>query len=145
MKKKFLILPAVLALCAIALSQHDSSIVQGAFTASAGRGMYRGKWTARISPRIPNAAAGSWILLNERNDVVLQGTWSARKSGTAWRGTWNARALHGGAYAGAWTASEPGPASKTFAEMLQAAVKSGAAGTWRSRGYGGDWRLTPTL
>ena len=144
MKKKFLILPAVLALCVVALSQRDSSIVQGAFTASVGPAFYRGKWTARISPHAPNAAAGSWILLNERNDVVLQGTWSARKSGTAWSGTWNARVLHGGAYSGTWTATEPGPASKTFADMLRSAVKSGAAGTWHSRGYGGDWRLTPS-
>lgn len=145
MRRKILILPAVLALCAVMLGQHDSPIVQGAFTVSVGPAMYRGKWTARISSRMPNAAAGSWILLNERNDVVLQGTWSARKSGTAWSGTWNARALHGGAYSGTWTSSEPGPASKTFADMLQSAVKSGAAGTWRSRGYGGDWRLRPTL
>jgi hypothetical protein len=143
-RKKLLIVAAVLALCAVALSQGGSSIVQGAFTASVGPAFYRGKWTARISPRTPNAAAGSWILLNERNDIVLQGTWSARKSATGWNGSWNARALHGGAYSGTWTASDPGATSKTFADMLQSAVKSGAAGTWRSRGYGGDWRLMPS-
>ena len=106
--------------------------------------MYRGKWSASISTRTPNAAAGSWILLNDRNDIVLQGTWSAQKSGAGWKGTWRARVQRGRAYSGSWAASEPGPSSKTFAEMLQAASKNGAAGTWRSGSYGGDWRLAPT-
>ena len=138
-------LAAILVLCSAALGQQASPVLQGAFTASVGPAVYRGKWSARISSRTPNAAAGSWILLNEGNDVVLQGTWSAQKSGAGWKGTWRARVLRGQAYSGSWTASEPGPASKTFADMLQAATRGGTAGTWRSNGYGGDWRLRPTL
>ena len=140
----FPIIGTALMLCVVALGQQPSPILQGAFTASAGPATFHGKWTARISSRAPNTAAGSWILLNEHNDIVLQGTWRALKSSAGWKGTWNARVLRGRAYSGSWSASEPGPGSKTFADMLQAAVKSGAAGMWATGGYGGNWRLGPT-
>lgn len=133
-----------LLLCAVALGQQASPVLQGAFNASAGPATYRGKWSASFSSRAPNTAAGSWILLNDNNDIVLQGTWSARKVGTGWKGTWRARVLRGRAYSGSWTASEPGPSSKTFTDMLQTAIKSGAAGTWATGGYGGTWKLAPT-
>jgi len=140
---KAYILSVILALCLPAVSQQASPVLQGAFTASAGPGIFRGKWSARISSRTPNAAAGSWILLNENKDIVLQGTWSAQKSGAGWKGTWRARVVRGPAYSGKWTASDAGPASKSFADMLQAAVKSGAAGTWATGAYGGNWKLVP--
>lgn len=143
MPHRLSIAAAVLVCCSAALGQQGAPVLQGAFTASAGPASFRGKWSATVSARTPNAVAGSWILLNERNDVVLQGTWSAQKSGAGWKGTWRAHVLRGRAYSGSWTASEPGPGSKTFAEMLQAAVKSGAAGTWATGGYGGEWRLVP--
>ena len=136
-------LAAVLALCSPAQSQQAAPVLQGGFTASAGPALFRGKWSARVSSRTPNAAAGSWVLLNERNDIVLQGTWSAQKSGAGWRGTWHARVLRGRAYSGSWAASQPGPGSKTFGEMLQAATTNGTSGTWRTGGYGGEWRLAP--
>ncbi|HEV2118407.1 MAG TPA: hypothetical protein VGR48_20380 [Terriglobales bacterium] len=137
-----LIFIAVLFLCLPALGQEPAAL-QGSFIASAGPATFRGKWSASVSSRQPNTVAGSWILLNEHNDMVLQGTWSAQKSTAGWKGTWRARVLRGRAYSGSWTASEPGPGSKTFADMLQAAVKSGAAGTWATGGHGGNWRLTP--
>lgn len=137
------ILAALLALSSGGLGQQPASVLQGAFTAWAGPGVFRGKWSAQIAERTPNAASGSWILLNERNDVVLQGTWSARKSAAGWEGTWHARVRRGRAYSGTWAASEPGP-GKTFAEMLQSATRGSATGTWRSQGYGGNWRLGPT-
>ncbi|HKW27631.1 MAG TPA: hypothetical protein VJN48_17735, partial [Terriglobales bacterium] len=131
-----------LVLCVAALGQQPSPALQGAFTASAGPATYRGKWSASFSSRTPNTAAGSWILLNDQNDIVLQGTWSAHKVGTGWKGTWHASVLRGRAYSGTWTASEPG-SGRTFADMLQAATGRGAAGTWATGGYGGNWRLTP--
>lgn len=124
----------------MALGQQPFPVLQGAFTASAGPATFRGKWSASVSSRQPNTAAGSWILLNDSNDIVLQGTWSARKTGAAWKGTWRARVLKGRGYSGTWTASEPGP-GRTFADMLQAATKGGAAGTWATGAYGGTWRL----
>ena len=133
-----------LLLCVVALGQQPSPVLQGAFSASAGPATYRGKWSASFSSRTPNTAAGSWILLNERNDIVLQGTWSARKTGATWKGTWRARVLRGRAYSGSWASSDPGPASKTFVDMLRAATKGGAAGTWAAGSYGGAWRLAPT-
>lgn len=141
---KLSVLAAVLALCSPALSQQPSPTLQGSFIASAGPASYRGKWNARISSHRPNLAAGSWILLNERNDIVLQGTWSGQKSAAGWKGTWRARVLRGRAYSGTWTASEPGLGSKTFADMLRAATKAGASGDWSTGGYGGAWRLGPT-
>lgn len=134
---------AVLVFCSAALGQGAAPVLQGAFTASAGPVLYRGKWSARVSSRTPNTAAGSWILLNERNDVVLQGTWSAQKSGVGWKGTWHARILRGRAYSGSWAATQPGPDSKSFSEMLRAATTNGTSGTWRAGDYGGDWRLAP--
>lgn len=105
--------------------------------------MYRGKWSARVPSATPNAAGGSWILMNEHGDVVLQGTWSARKSAAGWQGTWRAQVLRGRAYAGSWTASDPGPNSRSFGDMLQAATKGAVAGAWQSGGFGGGWRLQP--
>jgi len=134
---------AVLIFCSAALGQGAAPVLQGAFTASAGPVLFRGKWSARVSSRTPNAAAGSWVLLNEHNDIVQQGTWSAQKSGAGWKGTWHARVLRGRAYSGSWAASQPGPVSKTFGEMLQAAITNGTSGTWRTGGYGGEWRLAP--
>ncbi len=136
-------LAAVLVLCSPAESQQAAPVLQGAFTASAGPAAYRGKWSARVFTRTPNTAAGSWILLNDKNDIVLQGTWSAQKSSAAWKGTWRARVLNGRAFSGTWTATDPGPGSKTFAAMLQAAIQGAVAGTWARGGYGGDWRLVP--
>ena len=133
-----------LALCFPAWGQQAPATLQGGFNASAGPVVYRGKWSAAFSPGTPNTVAGRWILLNERNDIVLQGTWSARRSGAGWKGTWRARVERGRAYAGTWTATEPGPASKTFADMLQAATRGAVSGTWAAGGFGGNWRLTPT-
>ncbi len=141
---KLSILAAALIVCSPALSQQAPTILQGGFTASVGPAAYRGKWSASVSTRTPNTAAGSWILLNDRNDIILQGTWSAQKSSAGWKGTWHARVLHGRAYSGTWTATDPGPGNKTFAAMLQAAIRGAVAGTWASGGYGGDWRLVPT-
>jgi hypothetical protein len=125
------------------LGQQPSPVLQGTFSASAGPATYRGKWSANVSSRTPNTAAGSWILLNDSNDIVLQGTWSAQKVGARWKGTWRARVLRGRAYSGTWSASEPGLDSKTFADLLEAATRGGAAGTWATGGFGGNWRLTP--
>jgi hypothetical protein len=139
----FSIIGTTLLLSVVALGQQPTPVLQGAFTASAGAATYRGKWSATFSSRTPSNAAGAWILLNDRNDIMLQGTWSARKTGAAWKGTWRARVLRGRAFSGTWSASEPGPGSKTFADMLEAAISSGTAGTWATGGYGGNWRLAP--
>lgn len=141
---KLMLMAAALLMCSAAFGQQGSSVIQGAFTASVGPAVYRGKWSARVSTRTPNVAAGSWILMNDQGDTLLQGTWSAQKSPAGWKGTWRARVLRGRAYSGTWTSSQPGPDSKTFADMLQTASKGETTGTWRSGGYGGNWRLTPT-
>jgi hypothetical protein len=143
MRFRACMLAATLALCLPPWGQQAPATLQGGFNASAGPVVYRGKWSAAFSPRTPNTVAGSWILLNERNDVVLQGTWSAHKSGVGWKGTWRARVERGRAYSGTWSASEPGP-GRTFADMLQAATRGAVSGTWATGGFGGNWRLTPT-
>jgi len=143
MRFRACMLAATLALCLPAWGQQAPATLQGGFNASAGPVVYRGKWSAAFSQRTPNTVAGSWILLNERNDIVLQGTWSAHKSGVGWKGTWRARVERGRAYSGTWSASEPGP-GRTFADMLQAATRGAVSGTWATGGFGGNWRLTPT-
>lgn len=136
-------LVVTVALCFPAWSQQAPATLQGGFNASAGPVSYRGKWSGAYSPGTPNTVSGQWILLNEHNDIVLQGTWSARKSGAGWKGTWRARVERGRAYAGTWTATEPGLGSKTFADMLHAATRGVISGTWASGGFGGDFTLRP--
>jgi hypothetical protein len=144
MPSRLQFLATLLILCTPAVCQQKSTILQGGWSATAGPSLFHGKWTALVSPRRPNSARGSWILVNDRGDVLMQGTWSGQKSATGWKGTFSARVLRGGVYSGVWSASGPGPGSKTFADMLQAAAKSAASGAWRSGGYGGAWRLSPS-
>jgi hypothetical protein len=121
--------------------EQTPAALQGLWTASAGSEGFHGKWTAITSSRTSDRAYGAWVLQNDAGDIVLQGTWSARKTDAGWKGTWSVRVLRGGSYSGNWTASEPGPSSKTFVGMLEAAAKDGASGTWSTDRLGGSWSL----
>ena len=121
--------------------QQTPAALQGLWTASVGTEGFHGKWTAVTSLRTPDRAYGAWVVQNGAGDIVLQGTWSARKSAEGWKGMWSARVLRGGSYSGSWTASEPGPSSKTFVGMLEAAAKDGASGTWSTDLLNGSWSL----
>ena len=121
--------------------QQTPAALQGLWTASVGSEGFHGKWTAVTASRTPDWAYGAWILQNDKGDIVLQGTWSARKTSAGWNGTWNARVNGGQKYSGNWVASDPGPSSKTFGGMLEAAASDRASGTWSTGQLGGSWSL----
>jgi len=125
-----------------ALAQEPLPVLSGSWTASLASGqIFRGTWSAQTSRQNPNAARGSWTLLNEAGEIVLEGTWSAQKMGPGWQGTWTARALKGAALSGSWNADLPSFSGKTIQEMLARTAEKEIAGSWRTRGYQGNWWL----
>jgi hypothetical protein len=113
-------------------------------TAADGR-VFAGTWSAAFAVATPNAAVGSWKLVDEGGvNVLMRGTWSARKVQGAWRGTWAARVEGGGAAAGQWTADDKTAAgAKTFRELLTLTSEKQIAGTWRAGHSHGFWWLKP--
>jgi hypothetical protein len=131
---------ALLGFCALA--QEPLPILHGSWTASLASGeTFRGTWSAQTSPQTLNAARGSWTLLNEAREIVLQGTWSAQKTGPGWQGTWTARALKGAALSGTWNADLASFSGRTIQDMLARTAEREVAGSWRTRGYQGNWWL----
>ena len=125
-----------------ALSQERSSVFTGSWTATAGpTQILRGTWSAETSPKTPNAARGSWTLLNDAGEIQLRGTWSAQKSGQGWQGSWAARTTKGQALSGTWGCDSANQDAKSFAELLRNTVTKDVAGWWRAGHYQGNWRL----
>jgi hypothetical protein len=123
--------------------QGSSGVLYGRWTATAGPSqIFRGTWSAEISPRNANEAQGSWTLVNDSGEVTLEGTWLARKTGSHWRGTWRARTSHGRLFSGSWDAHLPDSKNQTFADLLKRTVEEEVAGFWQSGGYQGNWWLT---
>jgi hypothetical protein len=134
------------------LAGQESSIVQrGTWTATAApTQVMRGSWSAETLSGTPNAARGSWTLLNASHEVVLEGTWSAAKSSSgSWQGTWSARVVTrlptgrstpGRVFSGTWQVTTE-VNGKTLAEMFQRTLEAEVAGSWRSAGLTGNWWL----
>ena len=145
-------LPLPLLLASSVLAQ-PAPVLQGSWSASAGRQGFRGTWSATVSPGTPNAGRGAWTLLNAANQVVLQGVWSARKSLRGWRGTWSAqiqtgrspsgRPSFGPSFAGTWQADGTDAEGQTLAEILQHTLEKQIGGSWRSGPQAGSWALKP--
>ena len=131
-----------LILSSYALAQDASPVLVGSWTATAGPNqILRGGWSAQSSLRNPNAARGSWTLLNDAGEILLQGTWSAQKTGQGWRGTWTARPAKGQPISGTWTADAANLNAKSLAEMLKETATKEVAGSWQSGRYQGNWWL----
>jgi hypothetical protein len=101
----------------------------------------RGTWLAQVSQGTPNAASGSWSLLNDAGEIVLTGTWSARKTSKSWEGSWAARAKNGRALSGTWSAALADFKGKTMQEMLALTIEKQIGGAWQSGSYQGNWWL----
>jgi hypothetical protein len=131
---------AILGSCALA--QEPLPVQSGSWTASVASGqIFRGTWSAQTSRQNLNAARGSWTLLNEAGEIILQGTWSAQKMRQNWQGTWTARALKGAPLSGTWNADLASFSGKTIEAMLERTAEREVAGSWRTRGYQGNWWL----
>jgi hypothetical protein len=137
------VLTLILALLgSCALAHEPLPALGGSWTASLASGqIFRGAWSAQTSRQNPNAARGSWTLLNEAGEIVLNGTWSAQKTGPGWRGSWTARAHRGAASSGTWNADLPNFSGKTIQAMLERTTEREVAGSWRTRGHQGNWWL----
>jgi hypothetical protein len=113
-------------------------------TADDGR-VFAGTWSAAVAVATPNAAIGSWKLVDETGSkVLMSGTWAARKTGGQWKGAWSAKVAGGGDAAGKWTADASVNGAKTFGEMLALALQKPISGTWKAGRASGHWWLKPT-
>jgi hypothetical protein len=125
-----------------ALAQEPLPVLTGSWTASLASGqIFRGTWSAQTSRQNLNAARGSWTLLNEAGEIIMEGTWSARKMGQGWQGAWTSRARKGAPLSGTWNADLPSFSGKTIQAMLERTAEREVAGSWRTRGYQGNWWL----
>ena len=131
-----------LILCSCALAQEASPVPGGSWTATAGPDqIFRGTWSGQSSSRNPNAARGSWTLLNDAGEILLEGTWSAQKTGQRWQGTLTARPVNGQTLSGTWTADVANLNGKSVAEMLISTATKEVAGSWGCGRYEGNWWL----
>jgi len=122
--------------------QSSTNELTGMWTASVGNGpLMRGTWLAQVSKGTPNAASGSWSLLNDASEIVLTGTWSARKTPKSWEGSWTARARNGRSLSGTWSAALGDFKGKTIQEMLALTMQKQIGGAWQSGRYQGNWWL----
>lgn len=135
---------AALLLTASVLAQESPPVFRGSWTATASpsRRRFQGSWSGQALPRRPNAAHGSWALLDDRNRILLQGTWTAEKSGRGWQGRWSARVMAGRSapgrvMSGSWRADST-ETGATLADMLQRTLQ-GVTGTWLSGRLKGTW------
>jgi hypothetical protein len=133
-------------LVSYALAQESRPVLQGVWSATAGTSAFRGRWSAEIDA--PDAASGSWTLLDDSNRIVLEGTWSARRVSASakltvphWHGTWRARARAGRALSGTWQADLAGFSGKTFEDMLKRTVEQQVSGSWHGGRALGNWWL----
>jgi len=140
MKSLTLILALLVGSCA--LSQESSPVFTGSWTATVGPSrVLRGTWSGETSPKTPNAARGSWTLLNDAGDIQLQGTWSAHRTGPGWQGSWTARTASGQALSGIWGCDSANQDAKSFLELLKNTSIKDVAGWWHAGRYRGNWWL----
>jgi hypothetical protein len=136
---------AALALGGIARAQAPRPSLSGGWVAKGGARVLLGGWSADIAAETPDAATGSWTMVDDKGSVLMQGTWSANKAKGAWRGAWSARLAPGGdVVSGTWAADASRlKGCKTFAEMLRRGTEVEIAGTWRMGKSRGTWWLRP--
>jgi hypothetical protein len=139
---KVLSLILVLLGCSALVGQEPLQVLSGSWTASLTPGqIFRGTWSAQTSRQNLNEARGSWTLFNDAGEIILEGTWSAQKTGPGWRGTWTSRVRKGTPLSGTWNADLASFSGKTIHAMLERTAERVVAGSWRTRGYQGNWWL----
>jgi hypothetical protein len=137
------VLPFILVLLgSCTLAQEPLPVLGGSWTASLASGqIFRGAWSSQTSRQNLNEARESWTLLNEAGEIVLEGTWSVQKTGPGWQGTWTSQARKGAPVSGTWNADLASFSGKTIQAMLKRTAEREVAGSWRTRGYQGNWWL----
>jgi hypothetical protein len=131
----------------VTLAQSPATAIRGSWSASAGPNqVFQGTWTAESASSDPNAAQGSWTLLNRSDQIVAQGTWSAVKTARVWSGSWQARVLtKGGAtsrlLSGNWRTQIADADVRTLQELLHKTLSDVVNGSWASGRLAGAWSL----
>jgi hypothetical protein len=134
------VLLAVSALAQQSSANPDVHMFRGTWIATAGpTQMFRGRWWASVLPNAKNSVRGSWTVLSNANQILLKGTWSAQKSPRGWQGTWSARIAKGRAFSGTWTSNLADISTKTFEDMLKAALEKQISGSWQKGRMQGTW------
>jgi hypothetical protein len=130
------------------IDQSSPPVLRGTWTATAGKQVFHGTWSAQAVPNSPDAANGSWALLNQSNQIVVMGTWSAVKTPRSWSGTWQARIVPAGGrgtpgklMAGTWRADIESSDQRTLGELLQESLQREITGAWQSGPLSGRWSL----
>ena len=124
-----------------ALAQEPAQTVHGTWIASAGRGQtLHGSWTGSALPRHPDAAEGTWALVNGGR-IVLEGTWRAEKDRQGWEGHWTARTTRGESMAGSWGADVEHWKGRSFQELLELTLQEEVSGWWQVGARQGNWWL----
>lgn len=136
---------AALAFGRIARAEAPKLALAGGWVAKGGARILLGGWSAEIAAETPDAASGSWTMVDDKGNVLMQGTWSANKAKGAWRGAWSARiAPSGDVVSGTWAADASRlEGCKTFGDMLKRGTEAEIAGTWRMGKARGTWWLRP--
>lgn len=134
----FPVLALLLAL--VTASADEPPVLRGEWAATVGSSKtLRGRWIGQALPGKPDVMQGSWTLKGNRGRTVLTGTWTARRKGPGWQGTWSASDKQGRTASGTWRADELNLQSGTMEQLLIAASKKQASGSWRGGRQQGYW------
>ena len=125
-------------------AQRSADPIRGSWAATAAAGTLQGTWTAEPVPNRPDAAQGTWSLI-QANQVLASGTWSAAKAAGLWNGTWQARIATGGSpgqsLSGTWRATVTAKDSGMLIDLLKKTLSEQVSGTWARGAQGGAWSL----
>lgn len=125
-------------------AQRRADPIRGSWAASAAAGALRGTWTAEPVPNRPDAAQGTWSLI-QANRIVASGTWSAAKAASGWNGTWQARVTSGGSpgqsLSGTWRATVAAKDAGMLMDLLKKTLIEQVSGTWARGAQSGGWSL----
>jgi len=131
----------------VTVAQSPSTAIRGSWSATAGPSqVFQDTWTAEPGSGDPDAAQGTWTLMNRSNQIVAQGTWSAVKTARVWSGSWRARVLtKSGAtsrlLSGNWRTQIGDADVRTLQELLHKTLSDVVNGTWGSGRLAGAWSL----
>jgi hypothetical protein len=134
-------------LLAGAASAQPTSTMHGGWSATVGPNqVLQGTWTAELSPAMPNAAQGSWALLDRSNQIAARGTWSAAKAEKLWSGGWQARVATargatGRLLSGSWRTEISNADVQSLAQLLEQTFREQISGSWASGRLAGAWSL----
>ena len=115
--------------------------LSGGWSATIGGRTVGGGWTAEPHEE-PDAAWGTWSLLDRSGGRLASGAWGARKAKDEWQGRWEAEVYRCGTYSGSWAARLGIARSSPLIDLFRSAMDEAVSGTWKAdRGLAGAWSI----